>query len=367
MLSMLNLKRSDAHDHEDLLVARVEQELSKLAHDAASHASDQPHRMEADVAAAQPVPTLDAFRPATVDSVRLPDLTQTDAHADPHDFVPVALAVGEPASPANDTAPHPLDPLRGPLLRMASDFSASRPIAAVDTAFRPAVADTIQIAGDRPMPRGGLGRAFAGFVLALVGVAATFVWQSYGDTAERLMARWAPQAVLTAWQPLKTIGLPAQPSPPPVAAATANTAPAQPLALPPAPAAQTAPQDIAPTAAALSPEITQQLQAMAHDLATVAQGLAQLKASQDQMARDIAKLAEQDMRRKVSAALPRPAAAPARKPVATLPPRPVAMPQAAAPQQAAPLPQPAAQPQAVPQASSMPRPPMPLETMPPVH
>ncbi|HYS87639.1 MAG TPA: hypothetical protein VEN78_21950, partial [Bradyrhizobium sp.] len=67
-----------------------------------------------------------------------------------------------------------------------------------------------------------------------------------------------------------------------------KTAPPQPALL-----AQTAPEDVAPTAAAMSPELTQLLQSMARDLAALGQGIEQLKASQKQMARDNAKAAEQ--------------------------------------------------------------------------
>jgi TolA-binding protein len=68
----------------------------------------------------------------------------------------------------------------------------------------------------------------------------------------------------------------------------AKTAPPQ-----PAPLDRTAPEDVAPTAAALSPELTQLLQSMARDLASVGQEIERLKASQQQMARDNANVAEQ--------------------------------------------------------------------------
>ena len=59
----------------------------------------------------------------------------------------------------------------------------------------------------------------------------------------------------------------------------------------PAPLAQITP--VAPTTAALPPELAQLLDAMARDLATVEQGIEQLKTSQDQIVRDNAKIAEQ--------------------------------------------------------------------------
>src|SRR5712692_1067437 len=74
---------------------------------------------------------------------------------------------------------------------------------------------------DRPAVRG-----FTGLLLAAcIGVAA-IAWQSpYGDAAKEIIARWAPQRVLTSSLPLENPGLPAQPSPPPVQAAAAKTAP----------------------------------------------------------------------------------------------------------------------------------------------
>ncbi len=189
--------------------------------------------------------------------------------------------------------------------------------------------------------RGRAVRGLIGLMLAAcIGVAA-MAWQSpYGDAAKRIIARWVPQLVLTSSLPLEKPGLPAQPSPPTVQAATAQAAPPQ-----PAPLAQTAPEDVAPPAAALPPELAQLLQTMARDLATVEQGIEQLKTNQEQMARDNAKAveqlkasqeqmariiakaseakaseakaSEQSLRPKISAPPPRPTATPTRKPVPT--------------------------------------------------
>ena len=201
--------------------------------------------------------------------------------------------------------------------------------------FRPAVP------GNRPSLGGRAVRAFIGLTLAAcIGVVA-IAWQSpfYGDAARQIIARWAPQLVPTLSLTLENPGLPAQPS----QAATARTAPPQ-----PAPLAQTAPEGVAPTAAALSPESTPSLQSMARDLATVGQKIEQLKASQEQMARDNANLAEQlktsqeqqmarviamvseqTLRPKIPEPLPRPTPTATRKPVSTLPsPRATAQPHA---------------------------------------
>ncbi len=153
--------------------------------------------------------------------------------------------------------------------------------------FRPAVP------GNRPLFDRPAVRGFTGLLLAACIGAAAIAWQSpYGDAA--IIATWAPQRVVTSSPPLENPGL-----------------------------AQTAPEDVAPTAAALSPELTQLLQSMARDLATLGQAIEQLKVSQQQMARVIAKASEakaseQNLRPKISAPPPRPTAAPARKPVPTL-------------------------------------------------
>jgi len=199
------------------------------------------------------------------------------------------------------------------------------------------------VPGKRPSLGRRVVRGLIGLMLAAcIGVAA-IAWQSpYGDAAKQIIARWVPQLVLTSSPPLENPGLPAQPSPPTVQMAAANTAPTL-----QAPLAQTALEDVAPTAAALSPELVQFLQSMAHDLATLGQGIEQLKAGQEQMARDnanaaeqlkasqeqmarvIAKASEQSLRPKISAPPPRPTAATTRKPVPTFPsPQAIAQPQA---------------------------------------
>jgi hypothetical protein len=178
---------------------------------------------------------------------------------------------------------------------------------------------------DRPAVRGLTGLLLA----ACIGVAAIASHSSYGDAAKEIIARWTPQRIATSSPPLETLGLAAQPSPPTVQAET--TVPQQPALL-----AQSAPEDVAPTAAVLPPELKQLLQSMARDLATLGQGIEQLKAGQEQMARDNANTAEQlrasreqmariiasdakaqSPRPSISAAPPRPTATPTRKPVPT--------------------------------------------------
>jgi len=140
--------------------------------------------------------------------------------------------------------------------------------------------------------------------------------------------------------PSATPTLAAEQSLPPVQVAAADAAISQ-----LSPPAQTVLQDAA--SAPIPPEVTQSLQTMARDLASVQQEIEQLKASQqelarenagiteqlkasqEQMARAISNASEQNLRPKTSAAAsavtsakpPLRIANPARKPVSTLPPK----------------------------------------------
>jgi hypothetical protein len=201
------------------------------------------------------------------------------------------------------------------------------------------------VSSNRPSLGGRAARGFIGLSLVACIAVAAFAWQSpsYGDAARQVIARWAPQLVSILSLTLEKPGISAQPSSSTIQSATAKTASPQPTHL-----AQTAPEGVAPTAAALPPELTELLQSMARDLTTVGQRIEQLKTSQEQMARDNANLAEQlkagreemarviamvseqNLRPKIPAPLPRPAATPTRKPVPTLPsPRAAAQPQSA--------------------------------------
>jgi hypothetical protein len=296
---------------------------------------------------------------------------QTD---DPHDILVVAPDVVQVA-PADQELSNLLHDaaryLSDAQTRTGSDVPVGPPVPPVDTTFRPAAVNDVLVPGLRPSIGKRAVRAFTALLLAAcIGVAA-IAWQSsYGDVAKQMIAEWAPQLALTSSPPPEKPGLSAQPAPSAVQAGPAEAAPPQ-----PAPLAQTAPEGVAPAAAALSAESAQLLQSMARDLATVGQeieqlkaSIEQLKASQQQMSRDVAKVSEQNLRPRISAPPPRSAAAPARKPMPPFsPPQAAAaptLPQAAAPyyvpRQPEPQPQATAQPQAEPEFSSVPRPPMPV-------
>jgi hypothetical protein len=124
-------------------------------------------------------------------------------------------------------------------------------------------------------------RGLARFLIIFcTGVAATLVWQSYGDAAREMIANSSPQL---GWLAPRTI-------------------------------AQTAPEIIAPAAPATPSPDVQQFKAMSLGLAAVRQSVEQLAAAQQQTTDEIAKLqaTEQEILDKVSTP-PRPAAAPARK------------------------------------------------------
>ena len=170
--------------------------------------------------------------------------------------------------------------------------------------------------GPQSPPRRPALRALVGLPLAACIVIAALVLQSsYGGGAKLVVARWAPQLVSAPSLPPENAPLPAQPAPSIVEVAAAEAAPPQAT-----PLAQTAPQDAAPTATAALADHTQLLQTMARDLANVERNIEQLKANQQQMASDNSKVigelkaSQEEMKRalaKVSEQNPPKASAPA--------------------------------------------------------
>ncbi len=165
------------------------------------------------------------------------------------------------------------------LSRMESD--AAR---APATAYRPP-----------PSRRGTGSRGFLAFFLAAcIGGAAFASHTSYGEAAREMIAPLLPSYVSTSWLSMAKPQDAAQPSSSPVQLAAAET-----TLLQPTPTAQTPVQDVpsAPAGSAqapglASPDLTQMLQSMARDIATVEQGIEQLKANQAQMAADNARAIE---------------------------------------------------------------------------
>ena len=92
-------------------------------------------------------------------------------------------------------------------------------------------------------------RGFVGLLLAAcIGIAAIGWQSSYGDEARQIIARWAPQLVLTSSPSPNNPGLPEQPSLPTLQASAANALSPSPSPSPspqPAPLAQAAPEAVA--------------------------------------------------------------------------------------------------------------------------
>jgi hypothetical protein len=259
---------------------------------------------------------------------------------DPHDFIVVPADMVR-VVPSDDELSHVLRDAARRLgqtqAHAETDFVTEAPVPAVDTTFRATAVDDLL-----PAPRSPFGnlawRGLTAFAFAAFTAAAGVAWQFYGGPAKQVIADWTPLALTSSLASEE----PAQP--PAAEAAAAHEAAAQPAA-----AAPTAAEAAANATAGLSPDQSQ-LRSMARDLASAGQQIEQLKASiaelkagQQQISRDLAK----------AAVRPR-AAAPAHKP----PPR-----QAAARMvtpAAAPYMPPPPQAAAPPADPSVPRPPMPV-------
>jgi len=296
---------------------------------------------------------------------------------DPHDILVVAPDVAR-VVPAEDQISELLHEAAARYRsdsqpHAGADFPAGPMVRPVDTTFRPAAVNDVLVPGKfGSMVRRVVRTCIALLLAACIGVAAV-AWRSYGDTAKKQIVKLTTQLALISWLPEKP-GFAAQPAAPAVQADTANAAPQQPAA-----PAQSAAEAAPPTAAAPSPDSAKLLQSMTHDLASLGQEVEQLKASieqlrasQQQMSRDVAKASEvkaseQNLRPRISALPPRPAATRARKPLPSYPPQqaltaPV-LPEAAAPyvaRQPEPPPQAPVQSLTDPELSSVPRPPMPV-------
>ena len=220
-------------------------------------------------------------------------LSTLDGKNDPHDVleiapdvVLVARAAAEFPSLATDAAHRPLD--RQPNMGAGPTGEA---MPRVDTSFR--ATDT---SGGRS--RGAWARrATIAFLFALCSAFAAAAWERYGDDAQVTVAGITPQIIptLMSWLPMQKPATAAQAD---TASVTQNAASSDQAA--PAVAAQPAGSAMTPAAATSSaPDQAEALQSMARDVANLTQqvselqaSIAQLKANQEQMARDKAKAPE---------------------------------------------------------------------------
>jgi hypothetical protein len=214
-------------------------------------------------------------------------------------------------------------------VRAALEAEAQAPVPAVDTTFR-----ATAVNDDVPRRKGSFGRRAMRALVALLVAAgitgAALGWQFFGYATKKAVGRWLPQMALTSSLTLDKLGFGSESKPSDKPAdAQADAAPAQVVAsdTPVQNATDgTASDNAAANAAAPSSDPAQQLQSMARDLASANQeietlkaSIAELKASQQQMARDLSKatdkLAEQGAKAKIANAPPHPAVP--RKPAAT--------------------------------------------------
>lgn len=147
---------------------------------------------------------------------------------------------------------------------------------------------------DPQPPRRPALRTLIGLTLASCTIVAALVLQlPYDGEAKLVVARWAPQLASTPSLPPEVPPSPAQPAPSTFQMAASETAPAQ--ATPPQTTtlAQATPQDAAPAAPAAIPDNTQLLQTMARDLANLERNIEQLRANQQQIASDNSKAIEE--------------------------------------------------------------------------
>jgi hypothetical protein len=272
-----------------------------------------------------------------------------------------------------------------PTLPQTDPFVTARDVPAVDTSFRAAAT------GEGPSMARRLSRGVAGLLLAVCVGGAAVAWRASGEVAKEAISTLAPQFAAKVLPPSDT-NPPAEQDPAapaaPVqqataeapAAASAETTPAAATTAPAAPTALAA-----AAAAAIPADQSQRMQSMARDLASLGQevavlkaSLAELKATNEQMSHDMAKLSEQNQRLKLSALQAKAAIPPVRKPApafrptqAAVAPPPYPPPQAAVPPQYPPTAAPYPPPQAAyvpppgpvaqpPVDPDIPRPPMPL-------
>jgi hypothetical protein len=277
---------------------------------------------------------------ATLNSSQIVDAIVKDTvkDNDPHDAVQISpemvlaarsFSAAPALAPEITTRPEPKFAAEPKINREPKFSPVSEPqtaVPSVDTAVRVAASD-----GHSLKKRSAAGKwlrgAFVTFLFAGGSAAATIAWEKHGDTVKPMLAQWTPALASL---------LPATSQTAPVAAAEAAAPTVQAAA--PAATDQAADQSaVTPPAvqvAAAAPAATQPVdatQSMTRDLGLMAQqiealkaSIAELKAGQEQMAREMAKppgpkpVTEArpplDPRARVSALPPRPAPPPVRKP-----------------------------------------------------
>ena len=240
----------------------------------------------------------------------------TAREADPHDTFVIEpdVVLAARANPPDATRREPN--LRALVSEISAGVAAQAAAPKVDTSFR-----AVHI----EKKRGRWASSFiAAFLFALLSAVGAAAFQRYGDKAQAYVAMVTPLLGLSSSQTAPAVPVPS--AAPAVATAATDQAAA------PTEASAQASDSVAPAL----PDPEQQIASLTRDLAAMGQQVEQLKAeitelkaSRDQLARDMksaenraveAKAFEQTMRAKVSALPPRPPAAPVKKPKPYVPP-----------------------------------------------
>ncbi|WP_445221965.1 hypothetical protein ACKWRH_19850 [Bradyrhizobium sp. Pa8] len=294
---------------------------------------------------------------ATLNSRQIVDeiVKDTVKDNDPHDAIQISpdmvlasrpISVAPALAPEIATRPEPkIDPKFAPerTINPEPKFSPvlepQTAVPSVDTAVRVAASDD-RNRQKRSSAGKWLRRAFVTMLLAGGSVGAAVAWEKHGDTARQMLAEWKPAlTALTSLLPSTSrtaapvTAAPvtaAQAAPPAEQAATDQAADQSAQSATPPPVQVAAAAPVATQSDPAQSVQSQSVQSMTRDLAAMAQqiealkaNIAELKAGQEQMAREMAKppapkpVAEVkpvDPRARVSTLPPRSPAPPVRKP-----------------------------------------------------
>lgn len=235
---------------------------------------------------------------------------------DPHDAIQISpdiVLASRPVSVTPALAPD-ITPRPEPKFAPPPKISLERkltlepkftPISAPPTATPPSVDTAVRVAatdGHGRQKRSSVGKwlrgAFVTLLFAGGSAAATVAWEKHGDTAKQMLAEWTPVLVSLLPSTSQTQPVAAAQVVPPAEQAATDPTVDQPVVQ--AAAEQSAPppptQVAAAAPAATQPDVTQSVQSMTRDLTAMAQqieqlkaNIAELKAGQEQMAREMAK------------------------------------------------------------------------------
>jgi hypothetical protein len=241
---------------------------------------------------------------------------QLDPSADPHDTIIALLRDAEPLRAAHDLSELNISPVDAGVSAAASAAPpinpASRATPSNDMVpFEIVAPRNNNLRIDQPRsPRVRRGRGITRFVLTVcAGVAATIGWQAYGDDAIQRAATLVPQLLGSAPAQATSVADNVTPVQATAAEPTAEPAQAVPAPAAPSPGEQPATAAVAPPAPAVSTpaqaaipvEVTQSIEAMTREIASLKQTIEQLKDGQEKLSRDLAKAVEQEQRKKTAA------------------------------------------------------------------